>query len=202
MQKNRGALVIEASIAMTAFIFLILFFLNFAQIYQAQSFVSHQAFQTSQTLAVESFPREKVGESGTLEAITKVMDFYAWATGADKGDFFTEGYRSLGTVGDLNAIVREEFIRSYGESHDNAYDDINTKLKRLGIVDGFEGLDFSGTTISSSVIEVHVTYKVQLKFSFFGLKEVTLHKTACSKSFAKISEDNSIPVPTVSNSSS
>ena len=196
MKKNKGSLVIEASIAMTAFLFMVLFFLNFAQVYQAQSFIAHEAFQTSQTLAVESFTREKVGGSGTLEAVTKVADFYASITGSKGARGATDSYRSLGTVSDLNAIVREEFVNSYVTEPERQSDDLDTKLKRLGIKDGLAGLDFSGTTIKDSMIEIHVSYKVQLKFSFFGLREISLFKTACSKSFASIDEENSIAAPT------
>ena len=189
MKNKKGSLVIEASIALTAFMFLILFFLSFARIYRAQSVMSHASYQTSQTLAVESFTREKVGESGTLQAVTKLLDFYNAISGQSAGTGLTDSYRSLGKVNNLEGIIKEVFINSIADSSEEA----DEKLKKLGVKNGLNGVSFEDSSISGSDITIHIKYTVLLQFSFFGKKEIELEKTAVCKAFAKISEDNIVP---------
>ena len=179
---------IEASIALTAFMFLILFFMSFAQIYRAQSVVSHASFQTSQTLAVESFTREKVGESGTLQAISKILDFYNTIRGTSVGTGITDSYRSLGKVSNLEGIIKDVFVYSLADSTEAA----DEKLKSLGIKDGLNGIDFGGSSVSGSDITINIKYTVQLQFSFFGKKDIELNKTAMCKAFSSIKDDNNV----------
>jgi len=188
MKKDeKGMLVVEASLALTAFMFFILFFLSFARVYRAQEVVSHATFQTAQTLAVESYTRETIGEAGTLGAISKLSDFITNITGKSRPALLDK-YSSYGSVANLKGIVLEEFAMSIGEDIGTA----DAKLKQLGVKDGLNGIDFSGTSISGSQITIKINYKVKLQFDFFGVDELGLSKTATCKSFAKIEEDNEI----------
>lgn len=186
-RDEKGSLVVEASLALTAFMFFILFFLSFGRIYRAQEVVSHATFQTAQTMAVESFARETVGEAGTLGAISKLADFITAIRGENRLGILN-AYSSYGKVSNLNSILLDEFAYSIGEDRDDA----DKKLKQLGVKDGINGINFSGTSITDSQIKITVTYKLNLQFNFFGADSIELQKTAVCKAFAKISEDNSV----------
>lgn len=185
MENKKGSLVIEASIALTTFMFLILFFISFARIYRAQSVISHACFQTSQTMAVESFTREKVGEAGTLGAITKLADFIA-SLGGNSSSGATNSYRSYGEVSNLTSVIKKEFAYSIAASEEEA----DAKLKKLGVKDGLNGINFSESSIKSSDIMISVKYTLKLQFAFFGKSELRMEKKSCSKAFASIAEDN------------
>ena len=186
-KDEKGMLVVEASLALTAFMFFILFFLSFSRVYRAQEVVSHATFQTAQTMAVESYTRETVGESGTLGAITKLVDFVAKISKGTRPALI-DSYSSYGTVANLKGVVSDVFALSIADKENEA----DIKLEQLGVKDGLDGIDFSGTSITGSVITVKVKYKVKLQFNFFGVDELELTKTATCKSFAKIAEDNAI----------
>ncbi len=188
MEKNeKGLLSVEASLALTAFMFFILFFLSFARVYRAQEVVSHAAFQTAQTMAVESYARETIGESGTLGAISKLSDFITSISGKSRPAYLDQ-YSSYGSVANFKGILAEEFAASIGTDSTAA----DAKLKQLGVKDGLSGIDFSGTTITGSLIKVKVNYKLNLQFNFFGVNELSLSKTAVCKAFAKIEDDKKV----------
>ncbi len=187
-KQESGVLVVEASISLTAFMFLILFFLSFSHVYRAQEVVSHASFQTAQTLAVDSYFRETVGEAGTAGAITKLSDFIAAISGKGSSGL-TDSYCSLGTVKNLKGLFSKEFARSIADDTDKA----NQILKDLGVVDGISGIDFSGCYIEDSIIHVNVKYKLKLRLNFFGKQTLSLSKEAVCKSFASIKEDNNAP---------
>lgn len=182
---EKGMLVIEASLALTAFMFFILFFLSFSRVYRAQEVVAHATFQTAQTLAVESYTRETVGEQGTLGAISKLSDFITSITGKTRPAILDE-YSSLGSVSNLKKVISDSFALSISDNVTKA----DEKLKQLGVVEGLKGIDFEGSSVSGNLITIKVTYKLTLQFNFFGVDELTLTKTAVCKSFAKISDDN------------
>lgn len=185
--NDKGILVVEASIALTAFMFFILFFLSFSRVYRAQELVAHATFQTAQTMAVESYTRETIGEQGTLGAIAKLSDFITSISGGNRPALL-DSYSSYGKVANLKKVISDEFAYSIGDSVDAA----DAKLKQLGVKDGLSGIDFSGTSITDSLITIKVTYKLKLQFNFFGVDELTLNKIAVCKAFAKIGEDNAI----------
>ena len=70
-------------------------YLNLEKFGSADSFF---LLKVNSILAVESFTREKVGESGTLQAISKILDFYNTIRGTSVGTGITDSYRSLGKV--------------------------------------------------------------------------------------------------------
>lgn len=179
MNRSKGSLTIEASIALTAFMFLVVTILSFSRIYRAQNLIAHATLQTSQSLAIESYYRETVSGGDTAESISKLIKF-AGFFGWDTPGSWDDGYASLGDSGtNYHGIVEETFVYAIAENR-NQTDKI---LKNLGIKDGMAGLDFSKSKVSDKDIIIYVEYKVTLPFSFFGEHTLTLSKTAKTRAF-------------------
>lgn len=179
MNRTKGSLTIEASIALTAFMFLVVTILSFGRVYRAQNLISHATLQTSQSLAIESYYRETVSGGDTAETVSKLIKlagFFGWDTPATWDD----GYAQLGDAGtNFVGIAEETFIYAIAEDRDAA----DKLLKSVGIEEGMDGLVFDGSKVEDKDIIICVTYEVKLPFSFFGEHTLTLTKTAKSKAF-------------------
>ena len=179
MNRSKGSLTVEASIALTAFMFLVVTVLSFSRVYRAQNLISHATLQTGQSLAIESYYRETVSGGDTAESFSKLIKlagFFGWDTPGSWDD----GYASLGDSGtNLHGIVKETFVYAIADTEGEA----NKILKSLGITEGMAGLDFSESKVSDKDIIITVKYKVKLPFSFFGERTLTLTKTVKCKAF-------------------
>lgn len=191
MNRKKGSLTIEASIALTAFMFIVVTILSFSTVYKAQSIVSHATLQTSQSLAVESYYRETISKSGSADLLSKLIKF-AGFLGLDGGSGIDDGYASLGDAGtDFYKIVKETFAYSIAEDITSA----DQLLKKAGIEKGLDGIDFTYSSVSGGDIIINAQYEVKLPFSFFGERTVTLSKSAKTKAFKKIADDNGYQEP-------
>lgn len=191
MNRKKGSLTIEASIALTAFMFIVVTILSFSTVYKAQSIVSHATLQTSQSLAVESYYRETISKSGSADLLSKLIKF-AGFLGLDGGSGIDDGYASLGDSGtDFYKIVKETFAYSIAEDITSA----DRLLKKAGIEKGLDGIDFTYSSVSGGDIIINAQYEVKLPFSFFGERTVTLSKSAKTKAFKKIADDNGYQEP-------
>lgn len=191
MNREKGSLTIEASIALTAFMFIVVTILSFSTVYKAQSIVSHATLQTSQSLAVESYYRETISKSGSADLLSKLIKF-AGFLGLDGGSGIDDGYASLGDEGtDFYKIVKETFAYSIAEDITSA----DQLLKKAGIEKGLDGIDFTYSSVSGGDIIINAQYEVKLPFSFFGERTVTLSKSAKTKAFKKIADDNGYQEP-------
>lgn len=77
------------------------------------------------------------------------------------------------------ALVKKQ-IELYGK--DQRGDDV---LKHLGVVDGLDGLKFTGSTLfnDGKTIEITVTYKMKVEVPFFEKKEFYFRQTAVTEAW-------------------
>jgi len=181
MTKDRGSLTIEASLALTAFIFFIMMFLGFNTVYRVQGVVSHAALQASQSLAINSFMRETVGSGKTVKSIENIASFAEFFLGSDMT--FDDGFESLGSDNiNLSSQIKTQFVYAIASNEIDA----DNKLKKLGVKNGLQGISFSESKVENSKIYIRVKYTVELPYNFFGVKEVVLYKTTVSKAMKSI----------------
>lgn len=190
MNNKKGSLTIEASIALTAFMFIVVTILSFSTIYKAQGIVGHATLQTSQSLAIDTYYRETMsapGATGSTAYSISMLIKFAGLLGFDNTASWDDGYASLGDSGtDFYKIAKEAFAYSIADDVDSA-DEI---LEDVGIVDGLDGLDFTYSSVTDGNIIINVQYKVKLPFSFFGEHTMALSKSAKTKAFKSISGTN------------
>ena len=78
---------------------------------------------------------------------------------------------------------------------DSYTDNADKILEDAGIVDGLDGIDFGYSAVLDGNIIINVQYEVKLPFSFFGTDTVKLSKSAKTKAFKKISDNNGYAEP-------
>lgn len=190
MESKKGSLTIEASIALTAFIFLVVTILSFATVYRAQGIISHATLQTSQSLAIESYYRETISKVDTAQSASMLIKF-ANILGMDISGA-DDWYQSLGDEGtDFYRILKETFVYAIASDEESA----DKVLEAAGVVDGMDGIDFSYSAISGGDIIVNARYEVKLPFSFFGEQTISLSKSAKTKAFSKVKGDTGYVEP-------
>ena len=174
-KKQKGSLTVEASIALTAFMLLVVFILGFGRFNRAQSLVSHATMQASQSMAVDAYFGATIGDLKTTQSLQKLEMFFNFITNGES-DVFTAVADSSDKTVDK---ARRHFVRAIADTEEEA----NEILLSLGVKDGLNGIDFSKSKIDGKDIIVHVEYTIEIQFAFTDDAEIEMSKSAKSKAF-------------------
>ena len=185
--KESGLLTLEASIAVTIFIFLMLFMYSIFVIFEVRNEIGHTVLSTANSMSIDAFENSKLGDSDTLGQIfyniygsatnsdTDFTDYKCWYDSTTEKD--ANGNEKISS--DFESVIRARFI-AYLTGGGSA-DDAETVLKRYHVVGGVEGLDFSGSSVSDGKLYLSVKYEIEYEFNVFNLGKVKFEQSACSK---------------------
>lgn len=203
-KNEKGLLSLEACIAVTIFIFFMLFLYSFFVVFEARNEMAHVLLSTTNSLSLDPYANEKLGNSGELsQLIYKLYNTTQSSNGGfTESDLWNEVKKDEannkwdGSIyisapqleegqeeryalsSELENAIEERFL-AYLANGDR--DDAEEILKRYHIVNGVEGLDFSASYISSGKIFVVVTYTLEYEYNMFGLDKIAMQHSACSK---------------------
>ena len=210
--SEKGLLSLEASIAVTIFIFLMLFMYSFFIVFEARNEFAHTILATADSLSKDTYSNEKIGNSGTTAQLAyDLVSMITSATGTesdfasmqlwnevDKGSatsFYDgtiyasntaatehtsddeetdEAHRSYVVSTGLGDVIKQRFLAYMGNNAEQI-------LERYHIKNGSNGLDFSGSYISSGKLYVSVKYTIEYEFQVFNLDGLQMEQTCCSK---------------------
>lgn len=170
--KNKyedGVLVVEASLALFFFTFFLLFIWSFSGIFAAQNAVSHAAFQSVQSIAVDNMNKEVLlGDEGDRsEVLGMVNEVISW---------FSDGTTSMGVkfrdVHNKEGAIKKQFLYFLGgqNGEENA--------KALGIDVDNMVFEVNEEALANGNISITIHYTVYFEFSFFGVDRIDLIKHA------------------------
>lgn len=186
IKNEKGLLSLEACIAVTIFIFLMLFLYSFFVVFEVRNEMGHVTLATANSMSLDAYENDTLGESDTIGQI--FYNVYGQATNS-QNDFtdFRKWYDDS-TVTDENGnvtlsaefagVVKARFI-AYLTSGDA--DKAEEILKRYHVVNGVDGLDFSGSHISDGKLYLSVKYEIEYEFNVFNLGSNNFEHKACSK---------------------
>lgn len=186
IKNEKGLLSLEACIAVTIFIFLMLFLYSFFVVFEVRNEMGHVTLATANSMSLDAYENDTLGESDTIGQI--FYNVYGQATNS-QNDFtdFRKWYDDS-TVTDENGnvtlsaefagVVKARFI-AYLTSGDA--DKAEEILKRYHVVNGVDGLDFSGSHISDGKLYLSVKYEIECEFNVFNLGSNKFEHKACSK---------------------
>lgn len=186
IKNEKGLLSLEACIAVTIFIFLMLFLYSFFVVFEVRNEMGHVTLATANSMSLDAYENDTLGESDTIGQI--FYNVYGQATNS-QNDFtdFRKWYDDS-TVTDENGnvtlsaefagVVKARFI-AYLTSGDA--DKAEEILKRYHVVNGVDGLDFSGSHISDGKLYLSVKYEIEYEFKVFNLGSNKFEHKACSK---------------------
>ncbi len=176
-KREQGVLTVEATLALSVFIMLVLFLYNFAGVYRAQSAVSHAAIEAADAVALESYLREVAFESDPQEVV------YLASKLGGSASLDAQALESLRSA-DMPKLAKQKFTAAVGKDETEA----DTKLKNLGVKDGLAGINFSQchADLDGDNIIVFAEYDIQMQFPVFGFREIHVTKAAKAKTFGEI----------------
>ncbi len=209
--SESGLLSLEASISLTIFMFFMLFLYSFFIVFEARNEIAHVVLASTNSLALDTYENEAMGKSGTISQI--LSEIYHYGSPNESGFVDSNLWNEIkvwehegrwnGTIyakqpddsnvtdvddyGKSAAIsatfdkaIKERFVAYLSGGSTSEADKI---LKRYHVVNGINGLDFSGSHISSGKIYLSVKYKLEYEYNAFGLGTLEMEQSACSKTW-------------------
>ena len=184
INRQEGALTIEASVTFTIFMFLIIFFLNFGKLYIAQNIVNHATLQTAKNLSVRSFYSEAAMGSKTgvlIQNSSAYISFFTHLLG--QGTVPQIIFDSL-DVDNEEGIARDEFknvISADGQIHN-----VDAYLRWCGVENGLSGISFKGSKMKwKDYVYVRVGYEVEMSCPIIGNRKIKICQTGKVKRFGE-----------------
>lgn len=179
--KEAGLLSLEASIAVTIFIFLMLFMYSFFVVFEARNAMGHAVLATTNSLSLDAYGNSKLGDADTVAKI-----FYGvYGSAGSENEFvnrdlwYKDSVTAEGALsGNFESAIRTRFLAYLGGGDSNQAEEV---LKRYHIQNGVEGLDFSGSHTDGRDIYLSVKYTIEYEFQVFNLDVLHMEQKACSK---------------------
>ena len=194
LKSESGLLSLEASIALPVFIFIMLFMYSFFVIFEARNEIGHVLLSTADSMALDAFATETmVGEDINLQSLLYGV---FGSTSASNGIFSTTekwydnsnneknisnsdgGDTALDENSQIESVIKQRYIAYMAGGDSDKADEI---LKKLHVVDGLAGLDFSKSRVSGSDLYLVVSYKIEYEFDILSPNGIVMEQSCCSK---------------------
>ena len=171
---ERGLLSLEACIAVTIFMFLMLFMYSFFVVFEARNAIGHSVLATANSLSLDAYVNSKYGDADTVAAI-----FYAiYGTSGVNDSGFVDTQKWYDDGGGLEGAIQTRFLAYLGGGDKQR---ANELLERYHIQGGADGLDFSGSKVEDGRLYLSVKYTIEYEFQVFNLDVLKMEQKACSK---------------------
>lgn len=194
-RTDEGSLTIEAVLALTIFLFFMMFMANFGHIYRVQNFMAHSLAQSGQMLSFSSYAYSFGDLSGsdllqTINTLAKDLALYigvpldgiemqnAW-TGENYPDAARYAFKYC--AGTSKSIL-DNLLEMFGAGSPMEQYSTDALMKKYKI----ESLNFDGTGLINDDKDlcIKATYKIHLPFAFFGIDSAEMHQQIVCKIWA------------------
>lgn len=160
MKKENGYLSVEASVSLTIFLFLMMFMMNFGQIFRIQNDINHHLYQAGKMVSFYSFDYDE--RILTEDVLTLVKSL----SGADAG---IEGEWVKQVLLDRE---EKDYSRCVKLAFDHLDEEVNATLSDYGV----EEVHIEKASVKDHDMDITATYVIKLRFQFAGIKEITMHQ--------------------------
>ncbi len=183
-QRENGLLSLEASIALTIFIFLMLFMYSLFVVFEARNTLGHAVLATANSLSLDVYDTALFdGGDASTKAVKDIFRAVYGSAGRENSAFISrEDWYSVGADGALSAsfenTVRTRFLAYLGGGSE---EHANKVLERYHIRNGAEGLDFSESHTDGENLYLSLKYTIEYEFQVFNLDVLYMEQKACSR---------------------
>ncbi|MDE5770528.1 MAG: hypothetical protein K2I06_02700 [Ruminococcus sp.] len=184
--KEHGFVTLEALITVLFFMVIMFLFYGLFLMYMAQNATAHAVLQTSQSLSVDNYAANQIGDgngfpNGIKDLMVKFFKSIDVGLVPEDDDYFVSN-TEMKTSTDKNNVpemVKKRFV-AYLAGGDEAKAD--SMLKSMNVEKGLEGLDFSESEIvDSKYIKVVLMYQLNYEFQIAELGKVNVKQESLSK---------------------
>lgn len=182
MKSAKGAITLEACVSVLSFLILMLLLSSLFLMYMAQNATAHAVLETSESLSLDAYSSSKntieEGHIGSVEQYISEFVSHFWGRPSKSTSFAdsTRWYESK-TI-KVPDVVKRRFIGYLAGGDEEKAD---KELKRMNVVNGLTGLDFSESYVSNDVLYVVLNYELEYDFNIWNMGKVSVHQKACSK---------------------
>lgn len=169
LKSEKGSVTIEASICLTIFVFFIMSFLSFGQIFSVQNKIDHAVNETAKNASVDSFWRKKF--NGT-QLQQNLQDIQALIKNFDSNYSTSTKYTTYSQLNDEDKLTDEiesQFVYFLSGGDKNA--DLDKLMKKNNI----SSLEFKDVSLDDGVLSISLEYTVKPQFAFLD-REVKMQK--------------------------
>lgn len=192
----RGLIAVEACVGMTLFTMLMLAVYSLIPLFMAQSLIGHALVESCQSLALETYGTSKLddGNMQVKDIPIELMKLFcsgkslfakSKVTAEDRAAFAGDSrwfdFHGADTPDDAKVIAaaKQRLAGYLAGSYANA----DELLRLLGVENGMEGLDFTGTTLSGKDLTISIQYRISLMFKsdFFHFGTFEAGQKTCAR---------------------
>lgn len=166
MRKNnscRGSITLEAAIVVPLFIILMLLVNGFFVMFMGQQIMVHTLIQSAKSMAFDPYSSQRVSVNEEDDLADMFVDIFSFASG---GHMSTEKWYE-DDLDNIDDIIEERYIAYLRASRSDA----KLLLDEIGVKDGLEGLDFSGSSLENGILTIRMKYTQEFIFNAAGLTE-------------------------------
>ena len=174
---TRGTIILETSIVLPLFLFVVLFIYGLFSVTSAQNQMTHALIQSSKSLSLDPYLTEHV--DSVYEADTFWSSFGSMVLDlarVSNDEHFSSSNDWYNGSGDA-ALARDRFVGFLTGGDKTAAE---KKLKNLGIVNGLQGVTFD-MSISGEDMKITMKYEIQFWFDAFGLGKIPMEQSITVK---------------------
>lgn len=163
LKKNSGSITLEAAMVVPMFIILMLLVNGLFVMFMGQQIMSHTLIQSTKSMAFDPYSSQRVSANEEDSLADMFVDIFSFAS----GDHVSTDKWYEENLDNIDQVVEERYIAYLR----NSQSDARELLDELGIKNGLDGLDFSGSTIEDGVLNVKMKYTQEFIFNAAGLTE-------------------------------
>jgi len=172
---------LEACVALLIFMTIMIFLLGLFQMSMAQGATAHAVMQASSSLSIDAYATEKLYKATWTDGLGSLIGkgIVKWGFGsAGENPYFLTEEKWYGGAKPSPDVLKMRFV-GYLTGGDEA--EAETFLKSVRVVDGLEGLDFSGSEVINGDLYYTLKYKLQFAFSVGDIGTINDKQTAVSR---------------------
>lgn len=160
MKKENGYMSVEASISLTIFLFMMMFMMNFGQIYRVQNYVNHNLYQAGKMVSFYSFDYDERIFAEDVITLIKTL------SGA-----------SVGLEGEwVKQALLDRENKDFSQCMKLAFDNLDPNVSHTLSVYGVDDVSIDQASVSGHDMDVTASYTIKLRFHFVGIEEITMHQ--------------------------
>lgn len=174
LNRTDGTVMIETSIVLPLFIFVMLFLYGLFSVTSAQNQVTHALIQSTKSLSLDPYLTEHVDSLSEADTFwsglgSMILDFGRLSN--DKHFSSSDRWYEIDTGS--ATLAKDRFV-GYLAGGDEAIAD--QKLEKLGIVGGLDGINFQ-MAIDGEDMTITINYEIQFLFDAFDMGKIPMKQS-------------------------
>ncbi len=182
MGEDRGSFTIEAVIAFSLFMFAYISIISLAAVVKLESSTQYAINQTAQVISQYCYLAERTGVLSTKGSGEDIYDVFGTAVNGGKDSIASLGSLLIKNAGKELAgkAVAQMLCRSIVPGYIASDEDAESVLKRMGVVNGLDGLDFRLSSLLNDGRSINIVLVYSVKPRGFGIfnHDILIRQTA------------------------